>query len=74
VDAIECKWDPKEFDPTGLKAFRSYYSGGTNYVICPLNVPPYKKRLSGFEVVVCNPGGWLEHMRSRREKMRGPRG
>jgi predicted AAA+ superfamily ATPase len=28
VDAIECKWDPAEFDATALRLFRTYYSRG----------------------------------------------
>ena len=25
TDAIECKWNPSDFDPSGLRMFRSYY-------------------------------------------------
>jgi predicted AAA+ superfamily ATPase len=31
--AIECKWSPDLFEPSGLKAFRRSYKNGTNYVI-----------------------------------------
>ena len=40
VDAIECRWDPSEFDPAGLKAFLTLYPKGNNYLVCPSSVPP----------------------------------
>ncbi len=58
IDAIECKWDPAHLDPAALCAFRSRYPGGTNYVICPLTVPAYTKRVSGMEVRFCPPDGY----------------
>jgi len=57
VDAIECKWDPAQFDPAGLKAFRSWYPKGTNYLVCPLTVPAYLKRFDELNVRVCDPLG-----------------
>jgi len=64
VDAVECKWNPDQFDPTALKVFRTYYPTGTNYLICPLHAEPYFKKVSGHEVCVCNPAGWANHSRS----------
>jgi hypothetical protein len=57
VDALECKWDPSEFDPTGLKAFRERYPRGTNYLISPLSVPAYPKQAGGLELLTCEPSG-----------------
>ena len=58
VDAVECKWDPARLDSSGLKAFRSLYPRGTNYLVCPSSVPPYRKTVGGLEVVVAGPDGW----------------
>jgi predicted AAA+ superfamily ATPase len=41
VDAIECKWNPSAFESRGLSAFREIYPRGRNYVVSPLNGPPY---------------------------------
>ncbi len=60
VDVIECKWDPRQFDPAGLAVFRSYYPNGSNYVVGPLSVDGYVKTYSNLEVHVCNPDGWLK--------------
>lgn len=57
VDAIECKWDPAEFDSAGLKAFRSFHPKGKNYLVSPLNIPSYLKRSDSMEIKVCNPSG-----------------
>lgn len=55
VDAVECKWDASELDPAGLKAFRSRYPQGKNYVVAPLTVPAYLKEAGGLEIRVCDP-------------------
>ena len=60
VDVIECKWDPRQFDPSGLAIFRSYYKNGNNYIVSPLSGDGYIKIYSNQEVHVCNPDGWLE--------------
>jgi hypothetical protein len=57
VDAIECKWDPSEFDRAGLKAFRALYPQGTNDLVSPLTVPSYLKQVGNLEVTVCDPSG-----------------
>jgi predicted AAA+ superfamily ATPase len=57
VDAIECKWDPKELDPSGMKAFRALYPHGRNFVVSPLSVPAYRRQQGGLEVTVCDPTG-----------------
>lgn len=55
VDAIECKWNPLEFDPCALKVFRSYYPKGENYLVSPLAQPAYSKRFGNLTVKVGNP-------------------
>lgn len=58
IDTIECKWNQEQFDPASLKLFRALYPKGNNYLMCPLTVPGYSKRISGMDVYVCNPAGW----------------
>jgi predicted AAA+ superfamily ATPase len=55
--AIECKWSPDSFDPKSLAVFRSYYPGGRNYLVAPVEGPPHLRRLGGLEVIVCGPEG-----------------
>ncbi|MBI4522300.1 MAG: ATP-binding protein [Deltaproteobacteria bacterium] len=57
VDAIECKWDPAQFDPASLQVFRSRYPRGRNYLVTPHEGPPYARKFATLEVAVCNPGG-----------------
>jgi predicted AAA+ superfamily ATPase len=68
VDVIECKWDPKKLDPAAIKVFRSYYPKGNNYLICPLSIPGYSKRVAGLDIYVCNPDGWGQRMGSSRSR------
>lgn len=58
IDVIECKWNPEQFDPASLKLFRALYPTGNNYIISPLSVPGYPKKISAMDVYVCNPTGW----------------
>ncbi len=57
VDAIECQWDPSEFDFGGLKAFRTLYPKGNNYLVSPLTLPSYLKQAGNLEIKVCDPSG-----------------
>lgn len=59
VDAIECKWNPTDFDPSTLRLFRSYYPHGCNYVVSPVT-SSYQRRNGNLEFTVCNPAGWLK--------------
>lgn len=61
VDAIECKWSPAHVEAKALKAFRTFYPRGTNYLICPLRGPGYARRIGGLELYVCSPEGWHAH-------------
>ena len=60
IDAIECKWDPAQFDPSSLKVFRSYYPRGNNYLMSPVTVDGYPKKVTGIDLYVCNPTGWRQ--------------
>lgn len=68
IDAIECKWDPTQFDPASLKLFRSYYPRGSNYLLSPLSVDGYFKQVSELEVYVCNPDGWKSRVGTSTER------
>ncbi|MBI1992119.1 MAG: ATP-binding protein [Candidatus Omnitrophica bacterium] len=57
VDAVECKWNPSEFDPSGLKVFRSYYPKGDNYLVSPVTGDAYLKRFGSLTVRICDPSG-----------------
>lgn len=59
VDAIECKWDYRHFDAASIKAFRSRYPGGKNYLICPDAGPGYEKTIAAIDVQILNPQQWL---------------
>jgi len=54
VDAIECKWNPAEFDPAALEVFRSHHPSGKNYLVTPHDGPPYARRFGRLQVTVCN--------------------
>jgi len=43
VDAIECKWNPAAHETRGLKAFRSQYPKGRNFLVSPLSGPSYEQ-------------------------------
>ncbi len=55
VDAVECKWNPSDFDPDALRLFRSYYPQGENYLVSPLAGPAYPRRFGSLTVKVCAP-------------------
>jgi predicted AAA+ superfamily ATPase len=55
IDAVECKWNPSEFDPSALRVFRSYYPKGKNYIVCPLMDKSYMKRYGSLTVTICAP-------------------
>jgi len=65
VDAIECKWDVAQFDATAIKKFRSYYPHGKNFLVSPMADSSYSKKVSGLDIYVCNPDGWLKHVKER---------
>jgi len=68
IDAIECKWDPGQFDPAAMKVFRSYYRRGKNYLLSPVNVTGYTKRVSGLDIHICNPDGWQRHIKEHGDR------
>lgn len=56
VDAIECKWNPEAFETRGLEVFRAQYPRGNNYVVSPLNSPPYARVQGGLRISLVSPG------------------
>jgi predicted AAA+ superfamily ATPase len=67
VDAIECKWNPEQFDPVGLRVFRALYPRGKNYLVSPIATPGYHKKISGMDIYICNPTGWWEETQKIQE-------
>lgn len=61
VDAVECKWDPAEFDSASLAIFRAQYPRGRNYLVTPHGGPDYARRFGNLEVTVCSPEGIGAH-------------
>ncbi len=50
VDAIECKWNIKNFETRNLKAFRENYSRGRNFVVSPMVQNRYTASKDGIEI------------------------
>lgn len=57
VDAIECKWNPGEFDAGNLRVLRTAYPHGKNYLVSPISTPAHRRRFGDLEVKVCAPAG-----------------
>lgn len=48
--AIECKWNPDAFEPSGVLAFRRRYPQGDNCVVSPRINGPYERRYGSVVV------------------------
>ncbi len=59
VDVFECKVNPDNFDPEGLKVFRSLYPKGKNFVTGPWIDKPYERRHAGLMVAFGAPADLL---------------
>jgi predicted AAA+ superfamily ATPase len=57
-DAIECTWNPENFDPENLRVFRQIYPKGHNLVISPSVQTPYRRRFGELEVQFASPANW----------------
>lgn len=55
IDAVECKWDPTDFDASALHMFRSFYPKGDNYLVCPSADHSYVKGFGSILVRICVP-------------------
>jgi len=64
VDAIECKWNAKAFEPKGLLAFREHYPTGQNWVVCPLDGQSYQRTVAGMTVTFLSPTDLMAMIRS----------
>jgi uncharacterized protein len=53
VDAVECKINPDRLDVASLRAFRTIYPKGANYVVSPLIREPYQRVLQGLRISCC---------------------
>jgi predicted AAA+ superfamily ATPase len=63
VDAYECKVSPDNFDPEGLRVFRSQYPKGRNFVTGPWIDVPYERRYGGLAVRCGTPADLLKAAR-----------
>jgi uncharacterized protein len=50
VDALEVKWTGSAFEPRSLRAFRSHYPAGRNFVISSQTRPAYTERVGELEI------------------------
>lgn len=55
VDTLEAKITPDALNTRALRAFRSSYSRGTNYLLCPFAEKPYKIQKGDYAIRVCVP-------------------
>ncbi|MFM7099587.1 MAG: ATP-binding protein [Verrucomicrobiota bacterium] len=55
VDAYECKWSALNPDLKNLRAFRTAYPQGRNYVVVPLAKEPTPLRMDGLQVELVTP-------------------
>ena len=60
--AIECKWSSGEFDPTHLRAFRSRYPAGVNFVVSADVETSRTRRFGELTVEVVSLRGLLERL------------
>lgn len=61
-DAIECKWNPDEFEPKSLGVFRKLHPRGHNYVVSPEVERSYSRSFDDLDVLVCAPEHLAERM------------
>jgi hypothetical protein len=55
VDAIECKWQPSVDTLPGLNALRERYPKGVNYIVSPIDGPPYAGTAGRLPVTFLSP-------------------
>jgi len=70
VDVYECKVNPDNFDPEGLKVFRSQYPKGRNFVTGPWIDSPYDRHYGDVAVTCGTPADLLSTGRPTRTRSR----
>jgi predicted AAA+ superfamily ATPase len=73
VDVYECKVNPDNFEPEGLRTFRSQYPSGRNFVAGPSIDVPYDRRYGELLVTCGRPAELLGTPLSPRTKARSRR-
>jgi predicted AAA+ superfamily ATPase len=68
VDVYECTVNPDNFDPEGLRVFRSQYPKGRNFVTAPWIDIPYDRRYGGLAVTCGMPADLLSGGRPPRAR------
>jgi predicted AAA+ superfamily ATPase len=56
-DALECKWEPRRFEPTNLAAFRALHPRGRNFVVSPNIGESYTREIDGLTVTFTGVAG-----------------
>ncbi len=54
IDLVECKINPEKLNISPIKAFRSFYSDGRNYIVSPAVKQPYRIRRGDLVFTVCS--------------------
>jgi predicted AAA+ superfamily ATPase len=62
--ALECKWSARDFDDTSLRAFRSRYPNGKNYVVCHDVDRPFRRTQAGLSVEYTKPQALVKALRA----------
>ncbi len=68
IHAVECKINPKRFDPESLRVFRSLYPQGRNYLVCPGIEASYERR---FDKLILQITGCQDLLRELGEEFEG---
>ena len=55
ADAVECKWRADAIETRGLRAFRSNYPRGRNFVVAPIDGAPYERKMDGLKLSFVSP-------------------
>lgn len=61
VDTIECKISPAAAEARSLATFRATYPDGDDYLVVPGLDVPFRRRIAGREVIVCDVEGLPPH-------------
>lgn len=71
--AVECKWSAKEFDPSGIRAFRAVYPEGDNFVVAADVDRTHTRAARGIPVTYVGLRGLVERLTSQHERQAAER-
>jgi len=61
--AVECNWSADSFEGRGLRAFRTAYPKGENYIVCQDVARPFERDLNGVRVTFLALDAFVETLR-----------